>query len=51
VYLDDTGKVVGKWQTDLEKRRANDFLGGETPMRLLHQSKGTDVALNHGKIG
>lgn len=51
VFLDDTGKVIGKWQSDIEKRRAKDFLWGDTPSRLLSQSLGTDVSLNKGNIG
>ena len=51
VFLDDTGKVLGKWQTDLEKRRAKDFLGGDMPSRLLSQSLETDISLNKWTIG
>ncbi len=51
VFLDDNGKVIGKWSTDLEKHRASDFLGGDMPSRLLSQSMGRDLSINHGSIG
>ena len=50
VFLDDTGKVLGKWQTDLEKRRAKDFLGWDMPTRLLSQWLNTDISLNKWNI-
>ncbi|MBX9809574.1 hypothetical protein K2X92_04265 [Candidatus Gracilibacteria bacterium] len=51
VFLDDNGKVTGKWQSDIERRRSKDFLGGDTPTRLLKESLGTDITLNQGKVG
>ena len=51
VFLDDNGKVIGKWQTDLEKRRSEDFLGGDTPTRLLNIKEWTDISFNNWKIG
>ncbi len=51
VFLDDDGRVIGKWQSDIERRRSKDFLGWDTPTRLLKQSLGTDITLNQGKVG
>lgn len=51
VFLDDNGKVTGKWQSDIERRRSKDFLGWDTPTRLLKESLWTDITLNQGKVG
>ena len=46
VFLDDSGKVIGKWQSGIEEQRSKDFLGGTMPSRLLSQSLGTGVTVN-----
>jgi hypothetical protein len=50
VFLDDNWKVIGKWQSDIEKRRSTDFLGGTTPTRLLSRKLGTDISLHKWDI-